>query len=74
MIENYIDNEGLVERINKQRLYPLDYSHKMLEPDWDVISNLLQSRPSIQHIKAYQKDDIAHENITFQAQLNIAAD
>eukprot|EP00957_Ditylum_brightwellii_P115610 8818396-Ditylum_brightwellii.AAC.1 len=59
MVEDYIDNEGIVKMINKQRLYPLDYSHKTLEPEWDVISqtafilNLLRPRPSIQHIKSH---------------------
>eukprot|EP00957_Ditylum_brightwellii_P200427 15279826-Ditylum_brightwellii.AAC.1 len=56
----YLDNKGVITRIQQQQSYPHNYSFDTLTPDWDVIaqiSNILDTgnfTPKIQHIQGHQ--------------------
>eukprot|EP00957_Ditylum_brightwellii_P062423 4737357-Ditylum_brightwellii.AAC.1 len=78
-VDMYIDNKGIVKRINNQISYSHDYSYNTLCPDWYRIAHAAITlhqygkRLSINHIKSHQDDNTPEEKINLSARLNIAA-
>eukprot|EP00957_Ditylum_brightwellii_P062443 4739352-Ditylum_brightwellii.AAC.1 len=75
----YLDNKGVITRIQQQQSYPNNYSFNTLTLDWDVISqisNILDIRnfiPKIQHIHGHQDKHKKYNGLSFQAKLNVDA-
>jgi hypothetical protein len=81
-LRHWIDNLGLVRRINSElkRQYPDPYS--TLHPDWDVIQNLVSTVKSLGHdcfykaqwIKSHQDDSSQVQELSLEARMNCKAD
>eukprot|EP00957_Ditylum_brightwellii_P030241 2289439-Ditylum_brightwellii.AAC.1 len=75
----YLDNKGVITRIEQQQTYSNDYSFNTLTPDWDVIaqiSNILDICnfiPKIQHIQVYQDKHKKYDHLSLPAKLNVDA-
>eukprot|EP00957_Ditylum_brightwellii_P210113 15364588-Ditylum_brightwellii.AAC.1 len=78
-INMYIDNKGIVKRINYQLTYTYDYSFNTLEPDWDIVAQgahtlkLYIDTLTITHVKSHQDDNTSLEELSLPARLNVAA-
>eukprot|EP00957_Ditylum_brightwellii_P070888 5387442-Ditylum_brightwellii.AAC.1 len=76
----YLDNEGIIQKINKQLEYPYGYSFHTIDPDWDIIvqicDNLKDSKIKInlEHIKGHQDDNTSYEELNLPAHLNTEVD
>eukprot|EP00957_Ditylum_brightwellii_P173802 13231498-Ditylum_brightwellii.AAC.1 len=76
----YIDNKGIVNRINDQLTYTYDHPFNTLEPDWDVVAQAAHTlKPYVDtliiaHIKSHQDDNSLLEELSLPARLNVAAD
>eukprot|EP00957_Ditylum_brightwellii_P169094 12869841-Ditylum_brightwellii.AAC.1 len=73
----YLDNKGVIARIQQQQSYTTDYSFNTLTLDWDVItqiSNILDIGtfiPKIQHIQGHQDKYKKYDNLSLPAKLNV---
>eukprot|EP00957_Ditylum_brightwellii_P065911 4998523-Ditylum_brightwellii.AAC.1 len=76
----YIDNEGIVKRINDQLTYTHDYLFNTLEPDWDVVVQVADTLKqyvdilTITHIKSHHDDNTPLKELSLPTRLNVAAD
>eukprot|EP00957_Ditylum_brightwellii_P156381 11902204-Ditylum_brightwellii.AAC.1 len=79
-VDVYPDNEGVIDRIAKQRTYPLDYSFHTIDPDWDIIAQIcdifetMNIKLEFKHEKGHQDDNIPNKELDLPAQLNIEVD
>eukprot|EP00957_Ditylum_brightwellii_P036907 2794704-Ditylum_brightwellii.AAC.1 len=79
-INIYIDNKGIVKRINDQLTYSHDCIFNTLEPDWDIVAQPTHTLKSygknltIAHVKSHQDDKAPLDNLNLPARLNVAAD
>jgi len=81
-LRHWINNLGLVRRINSElkRQYPDPYS--TLHPDWDVIQNLVSTVKSLGHdcfykaqlIQSHQDDSSQGQELSLEARMNCKAD
>eukprot|EP00957_Ditylum_brightwellii_P177263 13503689-Ditylum_brightwellii.AAC.1 len=73
----YLDNEGLIQRINKQLEY---YSFHIIKPGWDIIVQICdilkdnKIKTNLACIKGHQDNDTPYEELNLLAHLNIKAD
>eukprot|EP00957_Ditylum_brightwellii_P151212 11513955-Ditylum_brightwellii.AAC.1 len=76
----YLDNKGVITRIQQQQSYPHDYSFNTLSPDWDAIaqiSKILRKGNWVQkilHIHGYQDKHKMYDELSLPAKLNVDAD
>eukprot|EP00957_Ditylum_brightwellii_P133939 10213553-Ditylum_brightwellii.AAC.1 len=76
----YLDNKGVITRIQQQQSHPNNYSFNTLTPDWDVIaqiSNILDignAIPKIQHIQGHQDKHKKYNDLSLPAKLNVDVD
>jgi hypothetical protein len=74
------DNQGLITRVQNQLTYTKSYPTSTLEPDWDVVIEIVRTlndlpiEKSFHHVKGHQDDKIAYKNLTLDARLNVDAD
>eukprot|EP00957_Ditylum_brightwellii_P021658 1632910-Ditylum_brightwellii.AAC.1 len=76
----YLDNEGVIQRINKQLEYPYDYFFHTINLDWDIIVQICdilkdnKIKTDLEHVKGHQDDDTPYEELNLPACLNIEVD
>eukprot|EP00957_Ditylum_brightwellii_P046469 3526481-Ditylum_brightwellii.AAC.1 len=76
----YLDNEGMMDRIEKQQIYPFDYSFHTIDPDWVVIAKicnileLMNINADFKHMKGHQDHDTYYEELNLPTHLNIDVD
>eukprot|EP00957_Ditylum_brightwellii_P208255 15356499-Ditylum_brightwellii.AAC.1 len=79
-INMYINNEGIVKKINDQLTYTYDYPFNKLEPDWGVVAQaahtltLYVETLAITYIKSHQDGNTSLKELSSPARLNVAAD
>eukprot|EP00957_Ditylum_brightwellii_P191949 14611737-Ditylum_brightwellii.AAC.1 len=76
----YLDNEEVIQRINKQLEYPYDYSFHTIDPDWDIIVQICdilkdnKIKTDLEHAKGHQDDDMPYEELNLPSHLNTEVD
>eukprot|EP00957_Ditylum_brightwellii_P159764 12160243-Ditylum_brightwellii.AAC.1 len=76
----YLNNEGVIQRINKQLEYLYDYSFHTINPAWDIIVQICDAlkdskiKINLEHIKGHQDDNIPYEELNLLAHLNTEVD
>eukprot|EP00957_Ditylum_brightwellii_P011108 841965-Ditylum_brightwellii.AAC.1 len=76
----YLDNEGVLQRINKQLECPYDYSFHTINPDCDIIVQICdilkenKIKTDLEHIKGHQDDNTPFEELNLPAHLNTEVD
>eukprot|EP00957_Ditylum_brightwellii_P020085 1515383-Ditylum_brightwellii.AAC.1 len=65
----YLDNEGVIQRINKQLNYQYDYPFHTIDPDWDIIVQICdilkdsKIKINLEHAKGHQDDNTPYEEL-----------
>eukprot|EP00957_Ditylum_brightwellii_P127648 9734986-Ditylum_brightwellii.AAC.1 len=76
----YLDNEGVIQRINTQLEYPCDYSFHTINPDWDIIVQICdilkdnKIKINLEHVKGHQDDNTPYKELNLPAHLNTEVD
>eukprot|EP00957_Ditylum_brightwellii_P078575 5974042-Ditylum_brightwellii.AAC.1 len=76
----YLDNEGVIQRINMQLEYPYDYSFHTINPDWDIIVQICdilkdnKFNTDLEHVKGHQDENMPYEELNPPARLNTEVD
>eukprot|EP00957_Ditylum_brightwellii_P131862 10055557-Ditylum_brightwellii.AAC.1 len=76
----YLDNEGMFNRIVKQKTYLFNYSFHTIDPDWDTIAQIcdilatMNIKAEFKHVKGYQDDDTPYKELDLPAKLNTNVD
>jgi hypothetical protein len=61
------NNQGLITRVQDRQTYAESYPNSTLDPDWDVVNEIVQSLSrlsngkTIHHVKGHQDNTIAYE-------------
>jgi hypothetical protein len=76
---HYIDNKGVIQRIQTEEKRTFHIPNKTLAPDWDVLAMTLAPAPElppniVSWVKGHQDDDKPRETLSIAAQLNCEAD
>eukprot|EP00957_Ditylum_brightwellii_P015152 1142044-Ditylum_brightwellii.AAC.1 len=79
-VEIYLDNEGVINRVEVQLKYPFDYSFSILDLDWDVIAqfsepiHLLNDMVKSNHVNGRQNKNLPYEELDLNSQTNVNVD
>eukprot|EP00957_Ditylum_brightwellii_P033251 2519895-Ditylum_brightwellii.AAC.1 len=76
----YLDNEGVIEKIAKQQIYPFDYAFHYIDPKWDIIAlicgilEFMKIKVEFEHVNGHQNDVKHYDKLDRPVQLNIDVD
>ena len=76
----YTDSASLIAKINEIEKLPYFFPNTTMDPDWDVLQQIITSRglfpslPVLQFIKGHQDANCPYATLPLSAQLNVDAD
>eukprot|EP00957_Ditylum_brightwellii_P052947 4014311-Ditylum_brightwellii.AAC.1 len=76
---HYIDTEGIAKQVNDKLTFTHDYPFSTLEPDWDVVAQVVDTLKQygdilkITHVKSHQDDNTPLKELSLAARLNVVA-
>ena len=80
IFDHYMDNKGVISRLQKLLLLPKVDPNAVFLPEWDVLYEIkmslsqINARISLHHVKSHQDTTVESNNLSLHAKLNVQCD